>query len=139
MQKETGNMLKTKLVSSSGCLPSSPYSSNRSRSKVVLTAVKAQSKATYDLLAQTDAEQNKEEDIRYYQSVWPHTEEYFACSPLTGQVGRSPAYSLGTTGNAGSASSGNHKQTAASRSVPLPKTEKTFLASSSSPNFCSWL
>ena len=87
----------------------------------VLTAVQAQAKATYDLLAQTYAEQNKEEDIRYYQSVLAHTEERFARSPLTGQVGDPQHTALGTTGDAGSASPGNHKQAAASGHV-LPKT-----------------
>ena len=87
----------------------------------VLTAVQAQAKATYDLLAQTYAEQNKEEDIRYYQSVLAHTEERFARYPLTGQVGDPQHTALGTTGDAGSASPVNHKQAAASGHV-LPKT-----------------
>ena len=87
----------------------------------VLTAVQAQAKATYDLLAQTYAEQNKEEDIRYYQSVLAHTEERFARSLPTGQVGDPQHTALGTTGTAGSASPGNHKQAAASGHA-LPKT-----------------
>ena len=94
----------------------------------VLTAVQAHAKATYDLLAQTYAEQNKEEDIRYYQSVLAHTEERFARSPLTGQAGATQHTTVSTTGTGitesgtvGSASPINHKQAVASGHV-LPKT-----------------
>lgn len=92
----------------------------------VLTAVQAQAKATYDLLAQTYAEQNKEEDIRYYQSVLAHTEERFARSPLTGQAGATQHTTVSTTGTVGTGTSGNtspisHKQAATSGHV-LPKT-----------------
>ena len=89
----------------------------------VLTAVQAQAKATYDLLAQTYAEQNKEEDIRYYQSVLAHTEERFARSPITGQAGATQHTTVSTTGTgtAGSTSPISHKQAATSGHV-LPKT-----------------
>ena len=110
---------KTKLAAAQAAYQAALTAQTDQEAKVaVLTAVKAQAKATYDLLAQTYAEQNKEEDIRYYQSVLAHTEERLARSPLTGQVGDPQHTALGTTGNA---SPVNHKQAAASGNV-LPKT-----------------
>ena len=120
--EENLEQAKTKLAAAQAAYQAALTAQTDQEAKVaVLTAVQAQAKATYDLLAQTYAEQNKEEDIRYYQSVLAHTEERFARSPLAGQVGDPQHTALGTTGNAGSASSGNHKQTAASGHA-LPKT-----------------
>ena len=120
--EENLEQAKTKLAAAQAAYQAALTAQTDQEAKVaVLTAVQAQAKATYDLLAQTYAEQNKEEDIRYYQSVLAHTEERFARSPLAGQVGDPQHTALGTTGNAGSASPGNHKQAAASGHA-LPKT-----------------
>ena len=120
--EENLEQAKTKLAAAQAAYQAALTAQTDQEAKVaVLTAVQAQAKATYDLLAQTYAEQNKEEDIRYYQSVLAHTEERFARSPLTGQVGDPQHTALGTTGTAGSASPGNHKQAAASGHA-LPKT-----------------
>ena len=120
--EENLEQAKTKLAAAQAAYQAALTAQTDQEAKVaVLTAVQAQAKATYDLLAQTYAEQNKEEDIRYYQSVLAHTEERFARSPLTGQAGDPQHTALGTTGNAGSASPGNHKQAAASGHA-LPKT-----------------
>lgn len=120
--EENLEQAKTKLAAAQAAYQAALTAQTDQEAKVaVLTAVQAQAKATYDLLAQTYAEQNKEEDIRYYQSVLAHTEERFARSPLTGQVGDPQHTALGTTGDAGSAGPVNHKQTAASGHA-LPKT-----------------
>ena len=120
--EENLEQAKSKLAAAQAAYQTALTAQTDQEAKVaVLTAVQAQAKATYDLLAQTYAEQNKEEDIRYYQSVLAHTEEHFARSSLTGQA-RAPQHTaLGTTGAAGSASPVNHKQAAASGHV-LPKT-----------------
>ena len=132
--KENLEQAKSKLAVAQAAYQAALTAQTDQESKVaVLTAVQAQAKATYDLLAQTYAEQNKEEDIRYYQSVLAHTEERFARSLPTGQA-RAPQHTTvsttgtgitesGTvgTGTAGSASPVNHKQAVASGHV-LPKT-----------------
>ena len=132
--KENLEQAKSKLAVAQAAYQAALTAQTDQEAKVaVLTAVQAQAKATYDLLAQTYAEQNKEEDIRYYQSVLAHTEERFARSLPTGQA-RAPQHTTvsttgtgitesGTvgTGTAGSASPVNHKQAVASGHV-LPKT-----------------
>ena len=132
--KENLEQAKSKLAVAQAAYQAALTAQTDQEAKVaVLTAVQAQAKATYDLLAQTYAEQNKEEDIRYYQSVLAHTEERFARSLPTGQA-RAPQHTTvsttgtgitesGTvgTGTAGNASPVNHKQAAASGHV-LPKT-----------------
>ncbi len=94
MQKNL-EQAKSKLAVAQAAYQAALASSNRStRSKVaVSTAVQAQqAKATYDLPAQTYAEQNKEEDIRYYQSVLLIQRSAFSArSSSTGQA-RAPQH-----------------------------------------------